>query len=282
VSIVIVGAGPNLGASIARRFGREGLPVGLVARDASKLEALAADLAQSGITADFAPADIRDAPGLSSAIAALGERLGPAEVLEYSPLPARDYMNPILETTVDDVRGPLEFTTGGAAIRPNPIRAGAGISFAGEVAYARMLQRTWRRVESTSRTRRSAGASAAVRTTTLRMWPRSCGASTPSAASSRYGSGSTESPEGPMMRLTIVFDRAPLSASPVNSEAARDFVALLPLTLTMNDLFGREKFGHLPRPLTSEGPRTHTYSVGDIAYWSPGPDVAIFYRHDGR
>jgi short-subunit dehydrogenase len=165
MSIVIVGAGPNLGAAIARRFGREGLPVGLVARDASKLEALAADLAQSGITADFAPADIRDAPGLSSAIAALGERLGPVEVLEYSPLPARDYMKPILETTVDDVRGPLEFsvlgavaavtavigpmlkrgagtilfTTGGAAIRPNPIRAGVGISFAGEVAYARML-----------------------------------------------------------------------------------------------------------------------------------------------
>jgi NAD(P)-dependent dehydrogenase (short-subunit alcohol dehydrogenase family) len=30
MSIVIVGAGPNLGAAIARRFGREGMPVGLV------------------------------------------------------------------------------------------------------------------------------------------------------------------------------------------------------------------------------------------------------------
>ena len=71
-------------------------------------------------------------------------------------------MKPILETTVDDVRGPLEFsvlgavaavedrrrpdaeaargtilfTTGGAAINPYPLRAGVGISFAGEVAYA--------------------------------------------------------------------------------------------------------------------------------------------------
>jgi hypothetical protein len=60
------------------------------------------------------------------------------------------------------------------------------------------------------------------------------------------------------MRLTIVFDRDPISASLIDSDAARDFVALLPLTLMMNDLFGREKFGHLPRPLTSEGPRTHT------------------------
>ena len=86
-------------------------------------------------------------------------------MLEYSPLPAPEFMKPILETTVDDVRGPLEFsvlgavaatqavigpmrdagrgtilfTTGGAAINPYPLRAGVGISFAGEVAYARML-----------------------------------------------------------------------------------------------------------------------------------------------
>ena len=33
MSIVIVGAGPNLGAAIARRFGREGMPVGLVSRN---------------------------------------------------------------------------------------------------------------------------------------------------------------------------------------------------------------------------------------------------------
>jgi NADP-dependent 3-hydroxy acid dehydrogenase YdfG len=71
----------------------------------------------------------------------------------------------VLETTVDDVRAALEFsilgavaavtivigpmlergsgtilfTTGGAAINPNPARTGVGISFAGEATYARML-----------------------------------------------------------------------------------------------------------------------------------------------
>jgi NADP-dependent 3-hydroxy acid dehydrogenase YdfG len=86
-------------------------------------------------------------------------------VLEYSPLPAPEFMKPILETGVEDVRGPLEFsvlgavaavnavvggmldrgrgtilfTTGGAAVTPYPARAGVGISFAAEVAYARML-----------------------------------------------------------------------------------------------------------------------------------------------
>jgi hypothetical protein len=36
-------------------------------------------------------------------------------------------------------RGTILFTTGGAAINPYPARAGVGISFAAEVAYARML-----------------------------------------------------------------------------------------------------------------------------------------------
>jgi short-subunit dehydrogenase len=165
MSVVIVGAGPNLGAAVARRFGREGMSVGLVSRNAAKLEELTAVLNEEGITADFSAADIRDAEALSGAIRGLAGRLGPVEVLEYSPLPAKEFMKPILETSVEDVRGPLEFsvlgavaaatavlgpmveagrgsilfTTGGAAIKPYPLRAGVGISFAGEVAYARML-----------------------------------------------------------------------------------------------------------------------------------------------
>jgi NADP-dependent 3-hydroxy acid dehydrogenase YdfG len=165
MSIVIVGAGPNLGAAVARRFGREGFAVGLISRNADKLDAMAADLAKEDVRAAGAPADIRDAAALSAAITSLADQLGPVEVLEYSPLPAREFMKPILETSVEDVRGPLEFsvlgavaaattvlgpmldrgagtilfTTGGAAVNPYPLRAGVGISFAAEVAYARML-----------------------------------------------------------------------------------------------------------------------------------------------
>ena len=165
MSIIIVGAGPNLGLAIAQRFGREGLAVGLVSRDQAKLDGLAAQLEAGGVQAAGAAADIRDAEALAGAITGLAERLGPVEVLEYSPLPAPEFMKPIFETSVDDVRGPLEFsvlgavaatqavlapmraagrgtilfTTGGAAIKPYPERAGVGISFAAEVAYARML-----------------------------------------------------------------------------------------------------------------------------------------------
>jgi hypothetical protein len=101
-----------------------------------------------------------------------------------------------------------------------------------------------------------------------------CGADTPTA-----------SPEGDRkanMKIRFKLNDSQMTATLVDSKTSRDFVSLLPLTLTMNDLFGREKFAHLPRAISTEGKRTHTYEVGDIAYWSPGPDVAIFYQHDGE
>ena len=55
----------------------------------------------------------------------------------------------------------------------------------------------------------------------------------------------------------------------------------MPLTITMGDLFRREKYGALPRAL-AKGERRHSHEIGDIGYWSPGPDVAIYYRNDGE
>jgi NAD(P)-dependent dehydrogenase (short-subunit alcohol dehydrogenase family) len=60
--IAIVGAGPGLGLSIARRFGREGFTVALISRSAANLDRLAAELADSGIQAAGFPADVRDRP----------------------------------------------------------------------------------------------------------------------------------------------------------------------------------------------------------------------------
>lgn len=84
------------------------------------------------------------------------------------------------------------------------------------------------------------------------------------------------------MKIRLKIDNKAITATLIDSETTRDFISLLPLTLKMNDLFGREKFAHLPRAISKEGNRTHTYEVGDVAYWPPGPDVAIFNRHDGQ
>jgi len=81
--------------------------------------------------------------------------------------------------------------------------------------------------------------------------------------------------------IWVILRNRVLTARLIDSRTARDFVSLLPLTLTMDDLFGREKAGPLPRALANGGKRTHTVAAGDIVYWSPGPDVAIIYRHAG-
>ena len=50
----------------------------------------------------------------------------------------------------------------------------------------------------------------------------------------------------------------------------------------MNDSFGREKYARLPRAISQEGKRTHTYQIRELAYWSPAHDVAVYYRQDGE
>ena len=97
-----------------------------------------------------------------------------------------------------------------------------------------------------------------------------------------FADENTTTKDGDSMKIIVKVGDKAFTTTLIDSKTAKDFVSLLPLTLTMNDLFGREKFGHLPRPISTDGKRTHTYEVGDIAYWSPGPDVAIYYRHDGE
>ena len=84
------------------------------------------------------------------------------------------------------------------------------------------------------------------------------------------------------MKIKITIAGKTLSATLADNETAKDFVSLLPLQLSMNDLFGREKFGKLPKALSKKGPATHSYEVGDIAYWSPDHQLAIYYHQDGE
>ncbi len=84
------------------------------------------------------------------------------------------------------------------------------------------------------------------------------------------------------MKIRLSVNDKVLTATLADNKTARDFISLLPLTLTMNDLFGREKYARLPRAISQEGKRTRTYQIGDLAYWSPSHDVAVYYRQDGE
>ncbi|MPY61148.1 SDR family NAD(P)-dependent oxidoreductase [Streptomyces spongiae] len=167
-TIAIIGAGPGLGAAVAHRFGREGFDVALVSRSHERTNALAADLAEDGITARGFAADVRDPNALAAALDAAHVALGPIEILQYSPVPHRDFMRPVLETTPADLTGPIEFSVygpvtavqqvlpgmralgrgtvllvnGGTAVVPHPDRAGTSLAFAAESAYGQLLHDT--------------------------------------------------------------------------------------------------------------------------------------------
>ena len=166
-TIAIIGAGKGLGAAVARRFGREGFAVGLISRHQGRLDALAAELEQDGVQAKGFTADVRDPASIAAALEQVTETLGPIEVLQYSPLPQKDFMRPVLETTPADLEGPVEFSiygpvaavhqvvpgmrflggncgtilfvNGGSAIRPSRRVTGTSVAFAGQAAYAQLL-----------------------------------------------------------------------------------------------------------------------------------------------
>ena len=84
------------------------------------------------------------------------------------------------------------------------------------------------------------------------------------------------------MKIQITIGDEILTAALADNPTARDFVSVLPLSVSMKDLFGREKYGDLPKALSLKGPRKNRYEVGDIAFWSPDQQFAIFYRQDGE
>ena len=82
------------------------------------------------------------------------------------------------------------------------------------------------------------------------------------------------------MKINIKVGGKLLTATLADNTTARDFVSVLPLNVSMNDLFGREKYGDLPKALSESGPRMSTYQVGDVAYWSPDHQFAVYYHHE--
>ncbi|BBS88145.1 hypothetical protein D3C71_634490 [compost metagenome] len=73
-----------------------------------------------------------------------------------------------------------------------------------------------------------------------------------------------------------------ITASLEESDSARDFFAMLPLTLPFEDYAETEKIAYLPGKLTTQtAPEGIDPQVGDIAYYAPWGNLAIYYRDFG-
>ncbi|MEZ0294667.1 MAG: SDR family NAD(P)-dependent oxidoreductase [Solirubrobacteraceae bacterium] len=80
-SAIVIGAGPGIGASVARRLGREGLAVGLIARSRRTLDVTAATVLG---TVFAAAADVAREDDLRAALDDLIDRAGVPELLVYN------------------------------------------------------------------------------------------------------------------------------------------------------------------------------------------------------
>jgi hypothetical protein len=81
------------------------------------------------------------------------------------------------------------------------------------------------------------------------------------------------------MKISIKIQDRIITATLSDNATARDFAFLLPMTVTLNDYASTEKVSDLPRRLSTQGaPEGSDPSVGDITYYAPWGNLAIFYR----
>ena len=84
------------------------------------------------------------------------------------------------------------------------------------------------------------------------------------------------------MKIRLTFDGKAVAATLLDNKTSRDFFSLLPMTLTLEDYNATEKIGYPPRKLSTAGaPDGVDPSVGDIAYYAPWGNLAIFYKDFG-
>ncbi len=68
------------------------------------------------------------------------------------------------------------------------------------------------------------------------------------------------------------------SATLADTEAAREFASMLPLTLDMDDLHGNEKHAELPKAMPTETYNPGSIRNGDLMLWGSSTMV-VFYKN---
>jgi NAD(P)-dependent dehydrogenase (short-subunit alcohol dehydrogenase family) len=161
--IIVVGAGPGVGGSVARRFGRDGYDVGLVGL-APTLEPLGKSLQDAGVTTGWTEADVADAAALAAAVERLAAFSGRVDVLHFNPSAYRavDALHLTVPELLEDVAlgvgglltavqaarphmshgGRVTATGSAAADQPSPEAPSLGVQKAGLRNLVRSLDRT--------------------------------------------------------------------------------------------------------------------------------------------
>lgn len=155
MKLLLIGIGPGNGLSMAKRFGRAGFEILMVARSEQKLETYKAELAAVGVRAQGYPADIADEDSFLRLLEYIAAEHPDIEVLHYNPsaynpAPPSQISLPVFlsDLKINIVgallaaqavfpqmknrgRGTIFFTGGGTAIQAPPMLASLGVGKAG-------------------------------------------------------------------------------------------------------------------------------------------------------
>ena len=103
--------------------------------------------------------------------------------------------------------------------------------------------------------------------------------STPPAASAGSADASTEV-VGAVLRFSAGLTAVDVTIDEDNP-AVRDFLSMLPLTLTLEEFAGREKIAYLPRELAHGGSPGSDPEDGDLIYYVPWGNIGFYYDTAG-
>src|SRR4051794_11535936 len=111
--LLLIGAGPGVGAGVVRRFGREGFRSTLIARS-ERLGQLAVELRSEGLEVEAISADIEDLDGYRATLERIFRAARPAGVVVYNA--ALPDPGEILDITVERLRTAYDVDVIGAVV----------------------------------------------------------------------------------------------------------------------------------------------------------------------
>jgi len=128
-SALVTGGGSGIGLAISERLAADGIAVGVLDRNGDAAEEAAAKITAAGGSAIGVTADVTDRPGIDTAVAAVGEALGPPTILVNNA--GLDGFSPFLALSLEDWNRVLEVNLTGTfqccqAVVPGMIDAGWG------------------------------------------------------------------------------------------------------------------------------------------------------------
>ena len=106
------------------------------------------------------------------------------------------------------------------------------------------------------------------------------GPSAPPAASSETPDADVEQVVGTVVRFSAGSTSVEVAIGEDNP-AVRDFLSMLPLTLTLEEFAGREKIAYLPRKLAHAGSPGSDPENGDLIYYVPWGNIGFYYNTAG-